>query len=51
MDHEFTDENGETETGAELMAQYIMRGAASGNAKMVDIALALMDETPIKYIW
>ena len=47
MEREFTDEKGLTKTGAELMAQAILKGAVNGNAKMVDIALALMDETPL----
>lgn len=41
-----TDKNGRTYTGAEAIANAIIKGAVNGNAKMVEIALALAGETP-----
>ena len=48
MGETFTDDSGIERTGAEMIAYSIIKGAANGNAKMVEIALALLDETPIK---
>lgn len=42
----FKDENGTEMTGAEIIAQSIIKGANNGNAKMVEIALALLGEKP-----
>lgn len=50
MNEEFTDAKGRTMTGAEIIADSIIKGANNGNAKMVEIALALMGETPAKKI-
>lgn len=46
MNGTFTDKNGRTMTGAEVIANSIITGAVNGNAKMVEIALALVGETP-----
>lgn len=51
MNETFTDKKtGKTMTGAEIIADSIIKGANNGNAKMVEIALALMGETPVKKI-
>jgi len=51
MNEEFKDaKTGRTMTGAEIIADSIIKGANNGNAKMVEIALALMGETPAKKI-
>lgn len=42
----FPTSDGRVLTGAEVIAESIIKGAAGGNAKMVEIALALMGETP-----
>ena len=43
----FTDaKTGKTHTGAEILANSILKGANNGNPKMVEIALALNGETP-----
>ena len=42
----FKDENGNEMTGAEIIAQSIIKGANNGNAKMVEIALAQLGEKP-----
>lgn len=48
MDKDFENERGEKVTGAELMAEAILMGAAKNNAKMVELALAMTGETPNK---
>ena len=49
MLHVFTDpKTGQQRTGAEIIADSIIKGAANGNAKMVEIALDIMGETPTK---
>ena len=49
MLHVFTDpKTGQQRTGAEIIADSIIKGAANGNAKMVEIALDIMGETPVK---
>lgn len=51
MNEEFKDaKTGRTMTGAEIIADSIIKGANNGNAKMVEIALALMGETPVKKV-
>lgn len=46
MSQSFTDDKGNQMTGAEIIAQSIIKGANNGNAKMVEIALELMGEKP-----
>ena len=46
MNQIFKDENGNEMSGAEIIAQSIIKGANNGNAKMVEIALALLGEKP-----
>lgn len=46
MNDEFVDKNGRIITGADIIAESIIKGANNGNAKMVEIALAIMGETP-----
>lgn len=46
MNQVFKDENGNEMSGAEIIAQSIIKGANNGNAKMVEIALALLGEKP-----
>lgn len=41
-----TDKNGRQYTGAQAIAQSIIKGAMKGNAEMVKIALAITGETP-----
>ena len=51
MLHVFTDpKTGQSRTGAEIIADSIIKGAMAGNAKMVEIALDIMGETPVKHI-
>lgn len=51
MSHVFVDpKTGQQRTGAEIIADSIIKGAMGGNAKMVEIALDIMGETPIKRI-
>ena len=50
MQDTFTDKDGNEFTGAELIAAAIMDGAATGNAKLVEIALGLMGEKPVDAI-
>ena len=50
MTEKFRDENGNELTGAEIIAQSIIKGANAGNAKMVEIALALMGEKPAEVV-
>lgn len=45
-----TDKNGRQYTGAQAIAQSIIKGAMKGNAEMVKISLALTGETPVKKI-
>lgn len=45
-----TDKNGRQYTGAQAIAQSIIKGAMKGNAEMVKIALALTGETPTQKI-
>lgn len=40
------DKNGREYTGAQAIAQSIIRGAMKGNSEMVKISLALLGETP-----
>ena len=48
LTEEFFDEStGKTRTGAEMLALSILNGALNGNGKMVEIALALIDESPL----
>ena len=47
MNQTFRDELGNEMTGAEIIAQSIIKGANNGNAKMVEIALGLMGERPV----
>lgn len=46
----FTNKNGTEMTGAEIIAQSIFKGADNGNAKMVEIALALIGEKPAENV-
>lgn len=46
MSQMFTDDKGNQMSGAEIIAQSIIKGANNGNAKMVEIALELMGEKP-----
>lgn len=51
MTKEFTDaKTGKVMTGAEIMAQSIINGAMHGNAKMIELALAIMGETPVQKV-
>lgn len=50
MNKTFKDEKGAELTGAEIIAQSIIKGANNGNAKMVEIALGLMGEKPAEVI-
>lgn len=50
MNETFRDEYGNELTGAAIIAQSIIKGANNGNAKMVEIALALMGEKPAETI-
>ena len=51
MNQTFTDpRTGQTRTGAEIIADSIIKGATNGNAKMVELALDIMGETPVKRI-
>lgn len=44
MNQTFKDDQGNEMTGAEIIAQSIIKGANNGNAKMVEIALGLLGE-------
>ena len=46
MSQTFKDDKGNEMTGAEIIAQSIIKGANNGNAKMVEIALELLGEKP-----
>lgn len=46
----FKDEKGNEMTGAEIIAQSIIKGANNGNAKMVEIALGLLGEKPAEVV-
>ena len=46
----FTDDQGNTLTGAEIIAMSIFKGANNGNAKMVEIALGLIGEKPAETV-
>jgi hypothetical protein len=50
VDKIFRDENGNEMTGAEIIAQSIIKGANNGNAKMVEIALGLLGEKPAEVV-
>ena len=50
MDHIFRNDKGEEMTGAEIIAQSIIKGANNGNAKMVEIALSLLGEKPAEKV-
>lgn len=50
MSEMFTSKDGKQMTGAEIIADSIIKGANHGNAKMVEIALALMGEKPAEKI-
>lgn len=41
-----TDKNGNQMLGAEVLAKSIMQGCINGNAKAMDLALAIMGEKP-----
>lgn len=43
---EYMDKSGKTRTGAEMIAASIIKGAVNGNAKIIEIALALIGELP-----
>lgn len=47
---DFTDDKGNTLTGAEIIAMSIFKGANNGNAKMVEIALGLLGEKPAETV-
>lgn len=51
MNEKFRDAEGNELTGAEIIAQSIIKGANNGNAKMVEIALALLGEKPPERIF
>lgn len=51
MNEKFRDAEGNELTGAEIIAQSIIKGANNGNAKMVEIALALLGEKPAERIF
>lgn len=46
----FEDGEGNKMTGAEIIAQSIIKGANNGNAKMVEIALSLLGEKPAEVL-
>ncbi len=46
MNETFRDSEGNELSGAEIIAQSIIKGANNGNARMVEIALALLGEKP-----
>jgi hypothetical protein len=46
LEREYKNENGSVHTGAELIAQAIIKGAVSGNPKLIELSLALSGETP-----
>lgn len=46
----FRNDKGEEMTGAEIIAQSIIKGANNGNAKMVEIALGLLGEKPAEVV-
>lgn len=47
MEETFTDKKtGKTQSGAEVIAYSVLKGAMNNNAKMVEIALAIVGETP-----
>ena len=50
MNQLFKDDKGNEMTGAEIIAQSIIKGANNGNAKMVEIALGLLGEKPAEVI-
>ena len=50
MNQVFKGENGKEMTGAEIIAQSIIKGANNGNAKMVEIALGLLGEKPAEVV-
>jgi len=50
MNQVFKDEKGNEMTGAEIIAQSIIKGANNGNAKMVEIALGLLGEKPAEVV-
>lgn len=50
MNQVFKDEKGNEMTGAEIIAQSIIKGANNGNAKMVEIALGLLGEKPAEIV-
>ena len=50
MNRVFRDDSGVEMTGAEIIAQSIIKGANNGNAKMVEIALGLLGEKPAEVV-
>ena len=50
MNQVFRNDKGEEMTGAEIIAQSIIKGANNGNAKMVEIALGLLGEKPAEIV-
>lgn len=50
LNQTFQDDKGNQMTGAEIIAQSIIQGANNGNAKMVEIALALIGEKPAENV-
>lgn len=50
MNQIFRNDKGEEMTGAEIIAQSIIKGANNGNAKMVEIALGLLGEKPAEVV-
>lgn len=50
LNQTFRDANGNEMTGAEIIAQSIIQGANNGNARMVELALALCGEKPAEKV-
>lgn len=51
MNETFRDDQGNELSGAEIIAQSIIKGANNGNARMVEIALGLMGEKPPERVY
>lgn len=45
-----TDKQGNERVGAEVIAQAIFKGCVEGNARLIEVALGLLGETPDKTI-
>lgn len=50
MGDTFTTKDGKQMSGAEIIADSIIRGATHGNSKMVEIALGLLGEKPAETV-